>query len=423
MIIFIIIISLLLIFSGIPVAFAIGLGSVLIFWQGDISFIQMPLRMFYGTANLPLLAMPLFILAGTILGESGIATRLINFAFSLVGFIRGGLAHVNILTNMFFAEMSGSATADAATVGKIFIPGMVKKGYSKEFSAAVTSSSAVIGIIIPPSIPLIIYGSLAHSSIAELFVAGIVPGVLLGLLMMIVCYFTSLKQKFKVDTKFQVSEVLRTFKEAFWALSIPVIILGGILGGIFTPTEAGGVAVFVSLFLGFFVYRGLKIRDLKNICLVSVKQTAVVMMLVATSAVLSWYLANEQIPEKIASHLLSFTQNKYIILFMLDIFILFLGIFFQAAAALILTVPIIVPILLSVGIDPVHFGIIMTIGLAIGQQTPPVATVLATVCAVAELPMTKVFYASRYLLAITVFLMFLVTYVPEIALYLTHFMK
>ena len=405
---------------GMPVAFSLGLTAIIIFYEGSISFITIPMRMFYGTMNLPLLAIPLFILTGTILAESGIAHRIIYFAASIVGFMRGGLANVNVLTSMLFAEMSGAATADAASLGKIFIPGMVSKGYPKSFSAAVTSASAVIGIIIPPSIPLIIYGSLAGASVAALFIAGIVPGVLLGLALMIVSYITARRKEFPIEKSFSFSEVWRTFRESCWAFSIPIIILGGILGGIFTPTEAAGIAVFVSLILGFFVYRGLSIKDLKRIFLITVKQTAVVMMLIATSAVLSWYLANEQIPQKIAASLLEFTTNRYLILLLLNIFILVMGIFFQAAAALILTVPIIVPVLLQVGIDPIHFGIIMTIGLAIGQQTPPVATVLITVCTVADLPLLKVFYESRYFLLATVIVLFAVTYIPGMSLYLPH---
>lgn len=407
-----------LICVGIPVAFALGLTSIVIFFQGNISFLTMPIRMFNGADNLPLLAVPLFILTGAILGESGIAQRLINFAAALVGFIRGGLAHVNILTSMFFAEMSGSAVADAASLGKIFIPGMKSKGYPEPFSAAVTSASAVIGIIIPPSIPLIIYGSVAGASISALFIAGILPGVLLGISLMVVSYIIARAKSYPVERTFIFSEVWRTFRESCWAFSIPVIILGGILGGIFTPTEAAGVAVLVSLILGFFVYRGLTVRDMKRILLVTVKQTAVVMMLVATCAVLSWYLANEQIPQKIAQSLLEFTHNPYLILLLLNFFILIMGMFFQAAAALILVVPIIMPILSQIGIDPVHFGIIMTLNLAIGQQTPPVATVLITVSAVSELPMMQVFYESRYFLLASVIVLFLVTYFPWIPLYL-----
>ena len=315
--------------------------------SGVASLPNAGLGMFSGATSVPLIAIPLFILAGAIMNATGISRRLIALASALVGFIRGGLSMVTISASLFFAEISGSAVADVAALGSILIPAMKKKGYSRSFAAAVTSSSATLAVIIPPSIPMIIYGVMSGSSIVELFVAGIVPGVLGGLLMMFMAYLLARRHDFPREQAFQLDRVWSTLKDAGWALLLPLIILGGIFTGWVTATEGAGLAVVASVLIGGVVYRELDLSQLRKAMLEGGSQTAVVMLLVAASALLGDYLTEVRVPQQVAEGIMGLTQERWTILLLLNAFFLVIGLFLHSAAAIILVVPIVMPLVLS----------------------------------------------------------------------------
>lgn len=414
---------LVLVALGVPIAIALGFVALTAMIAGPGGVGSIPnaaLVMFDGATSFPLIAIPLFILAGAIMNASGISRRLIAFASAVVGFIRGGLAMVTISASLFFAEISGSAVADVAALGSILIPAMKKKGYSKAFAAAVTSSSATLAVIIPPSIPMIIYGVMSGSSIVELFVAGIVPGVLGGGLMMFVAYLLARKHDFPREEAFRLQRVWETFKDAGWALVLPVIILGGIFSGWVTATEGAGLAVVAAIFIGAVIYRELDARELRRAMLEGGQQTAVVMLLVAASALLGDYLTEVRVPQSVATGIMELTQARWAILLLLNGFFLVIGLFLHSAAAIILVVPIVMPLVQAAGIDPVHFGLIVTLNLGIGQQTPPVASVLVTACSVAKADIWEVSKVNIYFVAVLVAMLVLVTYVPIVPMALVE---
>ena len=412
-----------LVLINVPIAVALGVTTVgaMLWSQGPDILPNLALVMFDGATKFPLIAIPLFILAGAIMNSSGISRRLIAFASALLGFIKGGLAMVNIGTSPFFAEISGSAVADVAALGSILIPAMKKKGYPTPFAAAVTSSSATLAIIIPPSIPMIIYAVMSDSSVVQLFVAGIVPGLLGGLLMMAVAYRFAVHYNYPVEEVFQLKRVWVTFKDAAWAFLLPVIILGGIFGGWVTATEGAGLAVVASLFIGGVIYRELDWRHLKQSIIEGGVQTAVVMLLVTASALIGVYLTEAQVPQDLARTISAMTDNRYVVLAMLNVFLLIVGLFLHSAAAIILVVPIVMPLVHQAGIDPVHFGIIVTLNLGIGQQTPPVASVLVTACSVAKADIWEVSKVNIYFIGVLVTMLMIVTYIPAVPMTLVDF--
>jgi C4-dicarboxylate transporter, DctM subunit len=402
---------------NVPIGYALTIATILaILWTGAASLSVVPLNLFSGASSFPLLAIPLFILAGGLMETGGISQRLVNLANSLVGFIRGGLAMVTVVATMIQSEISGSSVADAAAIGKVVIPAMEKRGYPRALSAAIVSNAASAAILIPPSIPMIIYAWMAEVSIAKLFFAGFLPGFIACVAMMGLCYYYARKYKLPVEKQFSVREVGRTTIQAFWALFIPVVIWVGILGGIATATEVAALAVVAAFAIGVFIYRELSGRQTVHILKDSVGQTASVMLIVASSAVLGWFLTSEQVPQKFARIILETTSNKFLILLFLNLFLFVAGMFLHSAAAIILIVPIVLPLVRQIGVDPIHFGIIVTINLGVGQQTPPVATVLFTTAAIARISFWEVFKVGWPFTAVLALVTLLVTYVPWISL-------
>jgi tripartite ATP-independent transporter DctM subunit len=402
---------------NVPIGFALSIATIVaILWTGGVSLSVVPLNLFSGASSFPLLAIPLFILAGGLMETSGISQRLVNLANSLVGFIRGGLAMVTVVATMIQSEISGSSVADAAAIGKVVIPAMEKRGYPRALSAAIVSNAASAAILIPPSIPMIIYAWMAEVSIAKLFFAGFLPGVIACLSMMGLCYYYARKYKLPMERNFSVREVGRSTVHALWALFIPVVIWVGILGGIATATEVAALAAVAALLIGVFIYRELNGRQTLNILRDSTGQTATVMLIVASSAVLGWFLTSEEVPQKFARMILETTSDKFLILLFLNLFFFVAGMFLHSAAAIILIVPIVLPLVRQIGVDPIHFGIIVTINLGVGQQTPPVATVLFTTAAIARLPFWEVFKVGWPFTLVLALVTLLVTYVPWISL-------
>ncbi len=416
------ILLLVLVLINVPIAVALGLMTVIAILASS-GFDALPnagLLMFSGATRFPLIAIPLFILAGAIMNRSGISRRLVAFASAVFGFIRGGLSMVSISASMFFAEISGSAVADVAALGSILIPAMRKRGYSRSFAAAVTSSSATLAVIIPPSIPMILYGVMSGSSVVELFVAGIIPGVVGGILMMFVAYLWARRNDLPMEEAFQLRRVWRTFREAGWSLLLPLIILGGIFSGWVTATEGAGLAVVAALAIGGLVYRELDLKGLREAMLECGHQTAVVMLLVAASALLGDFLTESRVPQQVAAAITGLTDSKLAILALLNVFLLVIGLFLHSAAAIILVVPIVMPLVLAMGIDPVHFGLIVTLNLGIGQQTPPVASVLVTACSVAKADIWQVTKANLWFIGVLLAILLLVTYLPAFSLALVE---
>ncbi len=414
----------LLVLVAIDVPIAVAIGVVAVIGMGAASGLDalpnVGLVLFDGATKFPLIAIPLFILAGALMNEGGISRRLIAFASALLGFIRGGLAMVTIAASLFFAEISGSAVADVAALGSILIPAMKRKGYPTPFAAAVMSSSATLAVIIPPSIPMILYGVMAGSSVVELFVAGIIPGLLGGLLMMAVTYVLAVRREYPVEEVFQLRRVWTTFREAGWALALPLIILGGIFGGWVTATEGAGLAVVAALVIGRLVYRELNWATVRRGMVEAGTQTAIVMLLVATSALLSEHLTVLQIPQQVAAGIVGLTDNPYLVMALLNVFFLLVGMILHSAAAIILVVPIVMPVVHAVGIDPVHFGLVVTLNLGIGQQTPPVASVLMTACSVAKADIWEVSKVNVRFIAVLLAVLVLVSYVPAVPLSLVN---
>jgi C4-dicarboxylate transporter, DctM subunit len=406
---------------SVPIAFALSITTILfLLWKGTASLSVVPLNLFSGASSFPLLAIPLFILAGGLMETSGISLRLVNLANSLVGFIRGGLAMVTVVATMIQSEISGSSVADAAAIGNVVIPAMEKRGYPRALSAAIVSNAASAAILIPPSIPMIIYAWMAEVSVAKLFFAGFLPGFIACVSMMGLSYYYARKYNLPMEQRFSLRLVGKSTAQAFWALFIPIVIWGGIFLGIATATEVAALAVVAAFFIGALIYRELPVREITRVVKDSTGQTAVVMLIVASSAVLGWFLTSEQIPQKFARMILETTSNKYLILFFLNIFFFIAGMFLHSAAAIILIVPIVMPLIRQIGVDPIHFGIIVTINLGVGQQTPPVATVLFTVAAIARLPFWEVFMAGWPFTVVLALVTLLVTYVPWISLGLVN---
>ncbi|WP_299987512.1 TRAP transporter large permease [uncultured Pontibacter sp.] len=411
-----------LLIIGVPIAFSIGISALLTMLVSIApvpAFTTLAQRLATGLDSFALLAIPFFILAGQLMNRGGIATRLIDFAKSLVGTLPGGLAYVNIVANMLFGAISGSAVAAASAIGGIMNPRMVKEGYSRPFSAAVNITSATTGMIIPPSNILIVY-SLASGgvSIAALFVAGYVPGILLGLSLVGVAGFMAYKNKYPVGDRIPLSVVFKKLIDALPSLFLLFIVIGGIIAGVFTATEASAIAVLYTVVLSMVVYREVKVADLPDILITTVITTAIVMLLIGTSMGMSWVMSFENIPQAVSEALLSISDNKIIILIIINLILLFVGIFMDMTPAVLIFTPIFLPVVTALGVHPVHFGILMVFNLCIGLCTPPVGSVLFVGCGVANISISKVIKPLVPLFVAMLVALLLVTYVPALSLWL-----
>ncbi len=402
---------------GVPVAFCLGFTSLAALFMMDEPLIILAQRMFTGVDSFPLMAVPFFVLAGELMNRGGTTRRLIDFANVLVGRIPGGLAHTNIVASMFFGGISGSAVADAAAMGTILVPGMVRKGYPPGFSAAVTAASSTMGPIIPPSIFMVIMGVTTGLSIGGLFAAGIVPGLMLGLSMMALSYVIAVRRKYpREDAAFTARRFGRELRAAGPALLAPFIILGGILGGVFTPTEAAAVAVLYALLLGMLVYRELTLRDLYEVLASSGVTTAVLLLIIGMANIFAWVLTAEEIPQRIAEAMLSITTNPYLILLLINVFLVFIGMFLEGGAAIIILAPTLLKVAVTVGIDPLHFGLMMVLNIVVGLLTPPLGVCLFVVCGVTGLSLGRITKAVLPFLVVEFAVLLLVTYVPSLIL-------
>ncbi len=405
----------------VPIAFAIGLAALFTLLSAMPflpSVTTLAQRMATSLDSFTLSAIPFFILAGQIMNRGGIAVRLINFAKAIVGPLPGGLAFVNIISCMLFGAISGSAVAAASAIGGFMNPMMEKDGYDKSFSAAVNITSATTGLIIPPSNVLIVY-SLASGgvSIAALFIAGYVPGLLIGLALMIVALIYSIIKKYPTDKMVGFKEFFKRFIDAFPSLMLLIVVIGGIVAGIFTATEASAIAVIYTLVLGFF-YKEITIKDISPILLETIKTSAIVLLLVSTSIAMSWVMSYENIPQEISNTLLAISDNPIVILIIINLILLFVGVFMDMTPAVLIFTPIFLPIVTELGMNPIHFGIIMIMNLCIGLCTPPVGSVLFVGCSVADLKIQQVIKPLLPLFLVMIGVLLLITYFPDLTLWL-----
>ena len=407
---------------GIPLALVMGITGMAVILAMGVPLQLVAQRMFTGIDSFPLMAVPFFILAGDLMNRGGTTARIVTFANSLVGHIRGGLAHACIVANMIFAGISGSAVADASAIGSIMIPSMEKNGYDLDFSAALNSAAATIGPIIPPSIIMVIYGVSVNVSVGGLFAAGFLPGILMGFALMIVVSRTAKKRNYPKSEGFSGKKVASEFVSALWALMAPVIILGGILGGVFTPTEAAAVAVIYSFFVGKFIFREISWKDLPGILFQSGITTGAILLIISLANVFAWVIAANQIPLRLSSLFLSATDNPYVFLFIVNILLLLVGMFMETGAAIILLAPILAPIAVQLGIHPLQFGFIMVLILAIGMATPPVGVCLFVSCGITGLSLERISAAVMRFVLAQIAILFLVTYVAPISLLLPKFL-
>lgn len=420
---------LLFLFIGLPVFFGMlaapGIMLVLNGQERDLALLYR--NVYNGMDSFPLMAVPFFMLAGELMNKGGITMRLVDFAQSMMGHFRGGLAHVNILSSMLFAGLSGSAVADTSALGSMLIPAMEKQGYTRRFAAAITAASSVIGPIIPPSGIMIIYAYVMGESVAALFLAGIIPGILVGVGLMAMVGFMANKHNFPVaSTRATWPEKGRAFITAFFPLLTPVIILGGILAGVFTPTEAAAVAVFYALIIGFFVLRTLTLSDIPGVLTRSASTSAVVLLLVGAAIAFKTVVSLSHTPEAMAAFILSLSDNPYILLFLINILLFVVGMFLDAGPAIIILGPILGPIFVDLGIHPVHFAIIMSVNLTVGLATPPMGLVLFVASSVSGERVHAIAKTILPFLAVEVVVIFLITYFPAISMAiptLTGFIK
>lgn len=400
-----------------PIAFSLGLACLIYVMIEGIPLIILPAKMYSGIDVFILLSVPGFILSGNLMNAGGLTEKIITFCNHLMGHIRGGLALTNIGASMLFAGISGTAVSDTASIGAVMIPAMKKEGYDVGFSCAVTASSSTVGPIIPPSVPMIIAATLSGLSVGRLFLAGAIPGLLLGLGMMAVAYYISRKRNYPKHPKSSLKQIALSFLDTFWSLLMTFIILFGIIGGVFTPTEASVIAVFYALIIGTFVYKKLNLKKISEVVMDSMKTSASLMVLVGFANLFGWILLTERLPQVISEGILDFSQNKYMVLLLINLLLIFVGTFMETVAALLVLFPILLKVAIAVEVDPVHFAVIAVLNLMIGLTTPPVGVCLFVSSSIGKVSMGEVSRASLPFLAVSFFVLALVTLFPEISLY------
>jgi tripartite ATP-independent transporter DctM subunit len=399
-----------------------GLTAILTFLAlGEPGLLSMvPQRMYAGTTGFPLLAIPFFILAGNLMNTGGMTQRIFRFAQCLVGHIKGGLGHVNVVGSMIFAGMSGSAVADAAGLGMVEIQAMLKAGYDRRFSAAVTAASSTIGPIIPPSIPFVIFGSMTGTSVGRLFLGGFLPGLVMGLALMITVYIVAEQRGYPRERRATLRELLDSSLDGAAALGAPVIIIGGILAGIFTPTEAAVVACIYALILGLVVYREIGLADLPRILWETLEHTIRVMFIISAASLFGWLLIQQRIPTMIVEGLMALTGQRWVLLLIINGILLILGCFMEGIAIMLLTIPVFMPLVARVGVDPVHFGVMMTLNLMIGLLTPPVGMCLYAVSSISQVPLWPLARELWPYIAALLVSLALITYIPGLVLWIPN---
>ena len=401
-----------LLLLGVPVGFTIAIAAFITLVAGDVPALMMVQRIFTAQDSFSLIAVPFFILAGDLMSKGAVSKVLVEFAESLLGWIRGGLTIVSVLAGMFFAAISGSGAATTAAVGATLIPELEKRGYHVDKSAALIAAAGTIGVVIPPSVPMVLYAVIAEQSVNTLFRNGFIPGITMGAILIVIALVEARKLNYPKGTPLSVKNVLKTFLHAIWGILMPLIILGGIFSGYFTPSEAADVAVIYSILIGFFVYRDLTPKGLMEIMKTSAKTSSVIMLIIGFSGPFGWVLANWKIPEMISKAVLSVSSNAYIILFLIGLIILVAGVFMETSSAIILLTPVFLPLVKAMGVNLVHFGVVFAVGLAIGMITPPVAINLFVASGITGLPMTKISKAIvPYLIGLIV-VFFVILYAP-----------
>lgn len=406
----------LLLFIRVPIFISLGLSAIVL-WVYEYGAIEPAIflqRMFAGVNSFTLMAIPFFMLCGELMNTGGLSKRLVDFARDVIGWVRGGLGFTVILASMFIAAILGSASASAAIIGTVMIPEMLASGYKKDFSSALVASAGAIGPIIPPSIPLIVYGVIAQVSVTKLFIGGYVPGILMGLAFMIYTYFHAKKYNYVLGKVPTLGQVVKSFFLAIPTLLLPFIIMGGIIGGVFTPTEAGVVGVAYAAIVGIFFYKEIKIKDIPRLLLSSAGNTAMVIMVISTASLLSWVLTLEQMPQTITSMMLSITENKYIFLILVNLLLVVMGMFLDSVSGITIIAPVLLPAALALGIDPVFFGVMLAVNFSIGAITPPVGLNLYVTAGIAKIDLVSL-SRSAIPFCILIFLVIMImVFFPEI---------
>ena len=404
---------------GMPIAISLaGCCLMFVLISGQVPDIVIAHRMINGIDSFPLLAIPFFIFAGSLMNNAGITERIFNFAKALMGWMRGGLGHVNVGASIVFSGMSGAAVADAGGLGMIEIKAMKDAGYDEEFAVGITAASSTIGPIIPPSLPMVIYGVMASTSVGQLFAAGLLPGLLMGLMLMLMIFFMARRRGYQRDTDFSLRVLGHAFSRAMLSLMTPVIIVGGIITGAFTPTEAAVAAVFYALFLGVVVYRSLTWRRLLKVSMETIETTAVILFIVAAASIFAWILTSNQVTQHVIALMGPFSDSKAMVLMMANLVLIIVGCFMETIAAITILVPVLLPLVMGVGVDPVHFGVIMVLNLMIGLLTPPVGMVLYVLSRVSNVSFERCMRGTLPFLIPLAICLLLVTFVPAISMWL-----
>ena len=414
-----IVILLLLLVCGINIGYALGISALLyVLLSSDMSVLTVAQRLTVGADNLIMVALPFFLLAGELMNASGITQRLIRFALAIIGKVRGGLSFVVVITNMIMAAVSGAAVASGAAIGSVMIPSMKKEGYSEGFAGAVNAVAATIGPVIPPSIGFIIYASVSNSSIGKLFIAGTVPGLLLGALVLLFCWIISVRRKYPSGEARSVSEISLSLKEAIWALAMPVIIIGGILSGIVTATEAGVIAVMYGIFVGVFIYRTLSVRSILDCCIMTVKQSARIMIIIAGASVFGWIISRQVDPLVLVSFFTGITTSPTGFIFLITAVILLLGTVMEGGSIMVILTPLLLPILENFGIDLIYFGVIFQLAIMVGLLTPPVGILLFVISGASGVSVKKILKDLPAFYLVLILVLVATILVPELSLWL-----